>query len=43
MKRDELVEKMLDIKRENDWTWEYITAQIGGMSPVIVVGALLGK
>jgi cyanate lyase len=43
MKRDELVEKILDIKREKDWTWKHITAEIGGMSPVLVVGALLGQ
>jgi cyanate lyase len=43
MKRDELVEKILDIKREKVWTWKHITDEIGGMSPVLVVGALLGQ
>ena len=43
MKRDQLVEKILDIKREKGWTWKYISDEIGGMSPVLVVGALLGQ
>src|ERR1700712_4498733 len=43
MKRAELTEKILDIKRENDWSWKYICEQIGGMSEVLVVGALLGQ
>src|SRR5262249_32230261 len=43
MKRSDLTEKILDIKRENGWKWKYITDQIGGMSPVMVVGALLGQ
>ena len=43
MKRDELVEKILDTKREKGWTWKHITDEIGGMSPVLVVGALLGQ
>jgi cyanate lyase len=43
MKRDELVEKILDIKREKAWTWKHICNEIGGMSPVLVVGALLGQ
>jgi cyanate lyase len=43
MKRDELVEKILDIKREKGWAWKTITDEIGGMSPVLVVGALLGQ
>ncbi len=43
MKREQLTEKILDIKREKDWTWKYITTEIGGMSPVLVVGALLGQ
>ncbi len=42
MKRSELTEKLLDIKRENGWTWKYICEQIGGMSPVMITGALLG-
>lgn len=43
MKRQELTEKILDIKREKGWSWKYITDEIGGMSPVLVVGALLGQ
>ena len=43
MTRAELTEKILDIKRENDWSWQHICAQIGGMSEVLVVGALLGQ
>ncbi len=43
MKRSDLTEKILDIKREKGWTWKYICEQIGGMSPVLVVGALLGQ
>ena len=43
MKREQLTEKILDIKRDNGWTWNHITTQIGGVSPVLVVGALLGQ
>ena len=43
MKREQLTEKILDIKREKRWTWKHITDEIGGMSPVLVVGALLGQ
>src|ERR1700723_3312805 len=43
MMRAELTEKILDIKRENDWSWKYVCEQIGGMSEVLVVGALLGQ
>ena len=43
MKRDELTEKILDIKRAKNWTWTHITDEIGGMSPILVVGALLGQ
>ena len=43
MKREELTEKILDIKREKGWSWKYICEQIGGMSPLLVVGALLGQ
>jgi cyanate lyase len=43
MKRDELAEKILDIKRDKGWTWKHITDAIGGLSPVLVVGALLGQ
>jgi hypothetical protein len=27
MKREQLVEKMLDIKREKNWSWRHITAR----------------
>ena len=43
MKRADLTEKLLDIKREKGWTWKYICEQIGGMSPVLITGALLGQ
>jgi cyanate lyase len=43
MKREQLAEKILDIKREKGWSWKYIGEEIGGMSPVLVVGALLGQ
>jgi len=43
MKREELVERILDIKREKGWSWRFVTDQIGGVSPVLVVGALLGQ
>ena len=43
MTRAELTEKLLDIKREKGWTWKYICDEIGGMSPVMIVGALLGQ
>lgn len=43
MIREELTEKILDIKRDRGWTWKYITDEIGGVSPVLVVGALLGQ
>ena len=38
MKRSDLTEKILDIKREQGWSWKHVTAEIGGMSPVLVVG-----
>jgi len=43
MNRADLTEKLLDIKREKGWTWKYICEQIGGMSPVMVTGAVLGQ
>jgi cyanate lyase len=43
MKRADLTEKILDIKREKGWTWKHIADEIGGMAPVLVVGALLGQ
>ncbi len=43
MKRADLTEKILDIKREKGWTWKHICSQIGGYSEVLIVGALLGQ
>ncbi len=43
MKRADLTEKMLDLKRERRWSWKHITDNIGGMSPILVVGAILGQ
>src|SRR6516165_2930603 len=43
MTRAGLTEKLLDIKREKGWTWKYICEQIGGMSPVMITGAVLGQ
>ena len=43
MQRADLTEKILDIKREKGWSWKHVTAEIGGMSPVLVVGALIGQ
>lgn len=43
MTRAELTEKILDIKREKGLTWKAICEAVGGYSPVLVVGALLGQ
>jgi cyanate lyase len=43
MTRAELTEKILDVKREKGWMWKHVTDEIGGMSPILVVGALLGQ
>ena len=43
MNRTDLTEKILDIKREKGWTWKHICEQIGGMSPMLITGALLGQ
>jgi len=43
MTRADLTEKILDIKREKGWSWKYIHEQMGGYSPVLLVGALLGQ
>ena len=43
MKREDLTEKILDIKRQRNLTWRQITDVIGGISPVLIVGALLGQ
>jgi cyanate lyase len=43
MKRADLTEKILDIKRERDLTWAQIAEAIGGSSPVLITAALLGQ
>jgi cyanate lyase len=43
MKRAELTEKILDIKREKGWKWKTICEKIGGFSDTLIVGALLGQ
>ena len=43
MKRSDLTEKLLDIKREKGWSWKHICEQIGGYSDVLIVGAILGQ
>ncbi len=43
MKRDDLTEKILDIKREKGWTWKYICDEIDGFSPVLITAALMGQ
>ena len=43
MTRAGLTEKLLDTKREKGWTWKYICDEIGGMSPVLITGAVLGQ
>ena len=42
MNRAALSEKLLDIKREKGWSWKHICETIGGASPVLVTGAILG-
>jgi cyanate lyase len=42
MKRSDLTEKLLDIKREKEWSWKHITGEIGGFSEILIVSALLG-
>ena len=43
MRREQLTEKILDIKRARGWTWAHICREIGGVSDVLIVGALLGQ
>ena len=43
MRREQLTEKLLDIKREKGWTWKHICGEIGGMSPVMITGGVLGQ
>ena len=41
MKRIDLTEKMLDVKREQGWSWKSICEKIGGSLEVLIVGAIL--
>jgi cyanate lyase len=41
--REDLSEKLLDLKRENGWTWKHIAEAIGGLSPVLITAACLGQ
>ena len=43
MTRAELTEKLLGIKREKGWSWKHICGEIGGMSPLLITGAVLGQ
>ncbi len=43
MTREQLTEKILDIKRAQGWSWKLICAEIGGLSPILITGALLGQ
>ncbi len=43
MKRSDLTERLLDIKREKGWSWKHICEKIGGYSEVLIVGAILGQ
>src|ERR1700709_2010636 len=43
MRRSHIPEHMLDIKREKQWSWKHICAEIGGYSEVLIVGAILGQ
>ncbi|MBO0750816.1 MAG: cyanase [Bradyrhizobiaceae bacterium] len=43
MIRADLTEKILDIKRAKGWTFKHICEEIGGLSPVLITGALLGQ
>jgi cyanate lyase len=43
MTREQLTEKILDAKREKGLSWKDIVGAIGGISEILVVGALLGQ
>ena len=43
MKRADLTQKILDVKREKGWTWKYLCAEIDGFSPMLITAALLGQ
>src|SRR5262249_25170661 len=36
MTREQLTEKILDIKREKGWSWKQTCDEIGGVSPVLM-------
>jgi cyanate lyase len=41
--RAQLTEKILTIKRNKGWSWKYVCTEIGGLSPILIVGALNGQ
>ena len=43
MKREDLTEKLLDLKREQGFSWKHICKEIGGFSDTLIVGAILGQ
>ena len=43
MKRADLSEKLLDIKRDKGWTWKHICGEIGGLSDILITAAILGQ
>ncbi len=43
MTREQLTEKLVEIKRSKGWSWKHICGEIGGLSPILIVGALLGQ
>jgi cyanate lyase len=43
MRREQLTEKILDIRREKGWSWRFVCDRIGGVSDTLIVGALLGQ
>ncbi len=43
MVREDVTEKILDVKRDRGMTWKDIAAQIGGCSPILITAALLGQ
>ncbi|MDB5621053.1 cyanase [Tardiphaga sp.] len=43
MIRSDLTERLLDIKRDNEWSWKHICEKIGGHSEVLIIGAILGN
>ena len=43
MTREDLTEKLLDVKRQKGWSWKHICTSIGGFSDTLIVGAILGQ